>query len=113
SGTVGRLVPANRLYGAARRGGTVDRPAERLEDGRLAGAVRPAEPGKAELEVDRRVRVLPEVEHPDREQSHRQTSAPAFSMYVSASETSTDVLMLGLDGLKRLRRKSRTSSSTV
>ena len=56
-----RAIRANRIARSARRRHAVQRPRDRLEHRRLAGAVRPDDARDPRLEIDSGVDVLPEI----------------------------------------------------
>src|SRR3954470_7178285 len=77
-------IEANRVAGAARRGRSVQRPRNSLENRGFAGPVRADDAREAGIEDDPRVRVLPEVAEAQRVQMHDltrsyPTSAPRQS----------------------------------
>ena len=77
---------ANGVLVAARRGIAVDRPRDRFEQRRLAGAVRPDDAGDPVTEHDFGVGVLAEVDEPQAVQLHAGVPAPpASSLRAAAS----------------------------
>src|SRR4051812_44305799 len=62
-------------------------PSNRLENGRLAGAIRADDAREAGVELDERVDVLPEVRQPQAIESHY-SSAPAAGACVVVSRSS-------------------------
>src|SRR5437773_2812058 len=87
----------------------VDRPGNRLEQRRLAGAVGPDDPGDAVAEHDLRVGVLPEVDEAEALQLHAGLSAlAADSRYSTPSFTNVSRFSSASSG--RPPRNSRNSS---
>src|SRR5579864_5643121 len=69
-GTRARTIPPDRLARAAGRGRSIERPRNRLENGRFAGAVRADDAGQAGVELDERVGVLPKVAQAEGVEAH-------------------------------------------
>src|SRR2546427_1673053 len=65
------LVPAHRLY-------AVQRPGDRLEDGGLAGAVRPDDPRDPGTKLELGIGVLPEVHEAEPQQLHQAPPSPSW-----------------------------------
>ena len=76
------------LLAAAGGIATVKRPRDRLEDRRLPRPVRTDDPREAKVELDGRVDVLPEVDHPEGVELHPSSSAPGALRTVTTCSAS-------------------------
>src|SRR2546430_5679075 len=82
-----RAEPADRVLVSTHRLHAVQRPGDRLENRRLAGAVRPDDPRDPGTELELGVGVLPEVHEAEPQQLHQARPSPARSPSASACAT--------------------------
>src|SRR2546430_11936605 len=115
-----RAEPADRVLVSTHRLHAVQRPGDRLEDRRLAGAVRPDDPRDPRTELELGIGVLPEVDEAEPQQLHQlppspstatSPSRPTCATYSTPSRTNSARSKSASSG--RCSRNSWTVSGSV